>query len=203
MSVSSALLPAGQTGAAYLTLRRLIVWLAEPKIRMRGLAGIADAVEHLEGGALINAVDALAQHGDSLVQHFISRTLQQMCQPLFQMAREWVFDGRLNNAGTEFFVSSTGVVSALHFCNKGIHTYLGTPCTVSLSNKLQLRLPLVRRMNTTEVHNKLDSQDCNHCLLAPSPDIAWNAWESQRRTRKMYKSIASYTIAFHACRFVR
>ena len=76
---------------------------------MRGLAGIADAVAHLEGGALINAVDGLAQHGDSLVQHFVSRTLQQMCQPLFQMAREWVFDGRLNNAGAEFFVSSTGV----------------------------------------------------------------------------------------------
>ena len=152
---------------------------------MRGLAGIADAVEHLEGGALINAVDALAQHGDSLVQHFISRTLQQMCQPLFQMAREWVFDGRLNNAGSEFFVSSTGVVSALHFCNKGIHTYLATPCTVSLSNKLQLRLPLVHRMNTTEVRNKPDSHDCNHCLLAPSADIAWNAWESQRRTCKM------------------
>ena len=102
-------MPAGQTGAGYLTLRRLIVWLAEPKIRMRGLAGIADAVARLEGGALINAVDALAQHGDSLVQQFISRTLQQMCQPLFQMAREWVFDGRLNNAGSEFFVGSTGV----------------------------------------------------------------------------------------------
>lgn len=101
---------AGQAGSGgYLTLRRLIVWLAEPQIRMRGLAGIADAVAHLEGGALINAVDALAQHGDSLVQHFVSRTLQQMCQPLFQMAREWVFDGRLNNAGAEFFVSSTGV----------------------------------------------------------------------------------------------
>lgn len=103
-------LTAGQAGSGgYLTLRRLIVWLAEPQIRMRGLAGIADAVAHLEGGALINAVDALAQHGDSLVQHFVSRTLQQMCQPLFQMAREWVFDGRLNNAGAEFFVSSTGV----------------------------------------------------------------------------------------------
>lgn len=100
----------GQAGSGgYLTLRRLIVWLAEPQIRMRGLAGIADAVAHLEGGALINAVDGLAQHGDSLVQHFVSRTLQQMCQPLFQMAREWVFDGRLNNAGAEFFVSSTGL----------------------------------------------------------------------------------------------
>ena len=99
-------------------MRRLIVWLAEPKIRMRGLAGIADAVAYLEGGALINAVDALAQHGDALVQQFISRTLQQMCQPLFQMAREWVFDGRLNNAGTEFFVGSTGVASSLIYASK-------------------------------------------------------------------------------------
>ena len=111
-----AVMAAGQMGAGgYLTLRRLIVWLAEPQIRMRGLAGIADATAHLEGGALINAVDALAQHGDSLVQHFVSRTLQQMCQPLFQMAREWVFDGRLTNAGSEFFITNTGKCHTLVF----------------------------------------------------------------------------------------
>lgn len=85
-----------------------MVWLAEPMIRMRGLAGIADAVTDVEGGALINAVHALAQHGDTLVQHFVSRTLQQMCQPLFQMTREWVFDGRLDSAGSEFFITATG-----------------------------------------------------------------------------------------------
>ena len=108
---------AGQAGSGgYLTLRRLIVWLAEPRIRMRGLAGIADAAAHLEGGALINAVDSLAQHGDPLVQHFVSRTLQQMRQPLFQMAREWVFDGRLNSAGSEFFITSTGVILLAAHC---------------------------------------------------------------------------------------
>ena len=83
---------------------------------MRGLAGIADAAAHLEGGALINAVDSLAQHGDPLVQHFVSRTLQQMRQPLFQMAREWVFDGRLNSAGSEFFITSTGVIPLAAHC---------------------------------------------------------------------------------------
>ena len=96
----------------YLTLRRLVVWLAEPLIRMRGLAGIAEATAHREGGELINAVDALAQHGDVLVQHFVSRALEQMCQPLFEMARDWVFNGRLSNAGHEFFISSNG--TALH-----------------------------------------------------------------------------------------
>ena len=99
----------GQTSfEGYLTLRRLVVWLAEPLIRLRGLAGIADAVANAEGGELINAVHALTQHGDTLVQHFASRTLQQMCQPLFQMIREWVFDGKLDSAGSEFFINATG-----------------------------------------------------------------------------------------------
>ena len=92
----------------YLTLRRLVVWLAEPLVRMRGLAGIADATAHLEGGELVNAVDALAQHGDALVQHFVSRVMEQMCQPLFQMVTDWVFNGRLSNTGNEFFVTSSG-----------------------------------------------------------------------------------------------
>ena len=111
-SHQDTLVAAGQMpSGGYLTLRRLVVWLAEPLIRMRGLAGIADATAHLEGGELINAVTALAQHGDALVQHFVSRVLEQMCQPLFEMAREWVFDGRLNNAGSEFFITSNGIIS--------------------------------------------------------------------------------------------
>ncbi len=135
VSCNTAVVAAGQAGSGcYLTLRRLIVWLAEPQIRMRGLAGIADAVAALEGGALINAVDALAQHGDSLVQRFVSRTLQQMCQPLFQMAREWVFDGRLNNAGSEFFISSTGKLrtdaacTQYACCNLRMSSLSSVPC---------------------------------------------------------------------------
>ncbi|KAL3160087.1 hypothetical protein ABBQ32_010867 [Trebouxia sp. C0010 RCD-2024] len=102
-------LSSGQSApGGYLTLRRLVVWLAEPLVRIRGLAGIADATAHLQGGELVNAVYALAQHGDALVQHFVSRVMEQMCQPLFQMVTEWVFNGRLSNAGNEFFVTSNG-----------------------------------------------------------------------------------------------
>ena len=114
---------------------------------MRGLAGIADAVAQLEGGALINAVGALAQHGDSLVQQFISRTLQQMCQPLFQMAREWVFDGRLNNAGTEFFVGSTGGGFSTTVLQQR-HTHIPWHSMHGV-NQQRLRFPLVRCMNQT------------------------------------------------------
>lgn len=92
-----------------LTLRRLHVWLAEPTVRLRGLAGVADAVAGLRGGALINAVHALAQHGDVMVQQFAARALEQMCQPLFQMIRQWVFDGKLDGTSGDFFVVATGM----------------------------------------------------------------------------------------------
>jgi len=69
-------------------------------------------------------------------------------------------------------------VSALNFCKEDIHTYLGTLCLVSFNTILQLRFPLVHCMSTTELRNKLDSQECNHCLPAPSAYITWNAWES-------------------------
>ena len=93
----------------YLTLRRLVVWLAEPLVRMRRLAGIADATAHLQGGELIIAVDALAQHGDALVQHVVSRVMEQMCHPLFHMITEWVFSGRLSSGDHEFFITSHGM----------------------------------------------------------------------------------------------
>lgn len=89
---------------------------------MRRLAGIADATAHLEGGELIIAVDALAQHGDALVQHFVSRLMERMCQPLFQMITEWVFSGRLSSAGHEFFVTSNGMPELHTLWVSSIHT---------------------------------------------------------------------------------
>lgn len=89
---------------------------------MRRLAGIADATAHLEGGELIIAVDALAQHGDALVQHYVSRVMEQMCQPLFQMITEWVFSGRLSSAGHEFFISSNGMLDLHMLWVSAIHT---------------------------------------------------------------------------------
>lgn len=52
-----------EQSVTYLTLRRLVVWLAEPCRRMRLLACLADATADKEGGALAGAVHALAQVG--------------------------------------------------------------------------------------------------------------------------------------------
>ena len=55
------------TGAPYLTLKRLAVWVSEPLLRLKTLASLTDALETLPAGKLIAALDAAAQHGDPSV----------------------------------------------------------------------------------------------------------------------------------------
>ncbi|KAK9807536.1 hypothetical protein WJX72_001944 [[Myrmecia] bisecta] len=98
--------PGGADGAVYLTLRRLTVWLAEPLLRMRWLALMADHVADVKGGALVRAIDSLAQHGDPFVRACVTRVLHHVCAPLLDMIRKWLFDGRLENAPGEFFISA-------------------------------------------------------------------------------------------------
>ena len=66
-------LSAGEdTGAPYLTLRRLAVWVSEPLLRLKTLASLTDALEALPAGKLIAALDAAAQHGDPAVSSTVS-----------------------------------------------------------------------------------------------------------------------------------
>ena len=60
------------TGAPYLTLRRLAVWVSEPLLRLKTLASLTDALEALPAGKLIAALDAAAQHGDPAVSSTVS-----------------------------------------------------------------------------------------------------------------------------------
>ena len=60
------------TGAPYLTLKRLAVWVSEPVLRLKTLASLTDALETLPAGKLIAALDAAAQHGDPSVSATVS-----------------------------------------------------------------------------------------------------------------------------------
>jgi len=62
------------TGAPYLTLKRLPVWVSEPMQRLKTLASLTDALETLPTGKLIAALDAAAQHGDPSVSATVSAT---------------------------------------------------------------------------------------------------------------------------------
>ncbi|XP_043692732.1 gamma-tubulin complex component 3-like [Telopea speciosissima] len=88
----------------YLSLRRLSVWFAEPMVKMRLMAVLVDSCRVLRGGAMAGAIHMHAQHGDPLVQDFMSRLLRRICSPLFEMVRSWVLEGELDDIFAEFFV---------------------------------------------------------------------------------------------------
>ncbi|KAH9321324.1 hypothetical protein KI387_015963, partial [Taxus chinensis] len=94
----------GRSVGNYLSLRRLMVWLSEPTVRMRLMAVLVDDCKSLRGGAMAGAIHMHAQHGDPLVRDFMKRLLRRVCSPLFEMVRSWVLEGELNDIFSEFFV---------------------------------------------------------------------------------------------------
>ena len=104
-SYSSNQIPQGN----YLSLRRLMVWLSEPTLRMRLMAVLVDSCRSLRGGAMAGAIHEYAQHGDPLVQEFMRRLLLRVCSPLFEMVRSWVLEGELDDLYKEFFIVSQPV----------------------------------------------------------------------------------------------
>eukprot|EP00250_Pteridium_aquilinum_P012464 c20743_g1_i1 orf=307-2976(+) len=98
------LMSEGNKAGNYLSLRRLMVWLAEPLVRMRLLAVLVDDCKSLRGGAMAGAIHMHAQHGAPMVRNIMARLLIRVCSPLFEMVRRWVLEGELDDLYEEFFV---------------------------------------------------------------------------------------------------
>ncbi|CAL6430657.1 predicted protein [Bathycoccus prasinos] len=107
--------PIAPTGSDVVTLRRLLVWLDEPKRIMRALAIVCDAVEHLRGGSLLAELYRHSDTGDVVHDGIIRRVLAKTAKPYFEAMKEWCArgdssfksEGTSNKAGTmigEFFV---------------------------------------------------------------------------------------------------
>ncbi|KAH9605783.1 hypothetical protein KSS87_004661 [Heliosperma pusillum] len=88
----------------YLSLRRLMIWFAEPVVKMKLMAVLVDSCKVLKGGAMAGAIHVHAQHGDPLVHEFMKCLLRRVCSPLFEMVRSWVLEGELEDIFSEFFV---------------------------------------------------------------------------------------------------
>lgn len=110
------LMPQGKVTGNYLSLRRLMVWLAEPLVRMRLMAVLVDDCKSLRGGAMAGAIHMHAQHGDPLVRNFMSKLLRQVCSPLFEMVRRWVLEGELDDLYEEFFIIAQPVKAEALWC---------------------------------------------------------------------------------------
>lgn len=90
-----------------LSLRRLVVWLAEPQQRLRVLASCLDAAVSLRGGQVINALHAMSKHGDPLVRRAVGPLLEETCVPFFRKLSRWILDGTLDitfSSGGDFMI---------------------------------------------------------------------------------------------------
>ncbi|GLV41423.1 Gamma-tubulin ring protein 91 [Carabus blaptoides fortunei] len=108
--LQSQLKSSGCNGSGDLTLRRLLVWVAEPQYRFQWLANIALECQDKKGGALISSVFAFMQHGAPVVQTIARRILKALCTPLLRMLTRWLLDGFLEDPCGEFFIEARPVI---------------------------------------------------------------------------------------------
>ena len=97
-----------------LTLRRLYVWMQEPSQRLRLMVTLAESTEPFQGGGLASAIQTQIQHGDPFVNSFVKKQLSAVSVPIFEMIKNWITEGTLNDPYNEFFVESNPKLSDDH-----------------------------------------------------------------------------------------
>ena len=95
-----------------LTLRRMVVWVAEPQMHLQWLTYIAEQCCDKKGSALISAVHGFLQHGSMCVQEISKKVLLAVCRPLYLMLSHWLLDGEINDPRGEFFIEARNVTDA-------------------------------------------------------------------------------------------
>ncbi|XP_039082568.1 gamma-tubulin complex component 3 isoform X2 [Hyaena hyaena] len=93
-----------------LTLRRLLVWTYDPKIRLKTLAALVDHCQGRKGGELASAVHAYTKTGDPYVRSLVQHILSLVSHPVLSFLYRWIYDGELEDAYHEFFVASDPAV---------------------------------------------------------------------------------------------
>ncbi|XP_044106066.1 gamma-tubulin complex component 3 isoform X4 [Neovison vison] len=93
-----------------LTLRRLLVWTYDPKIRLKTLAALVDHCQGRKGGELASAVHAYTKTGDPYVRSLVRHILSLVSHPVLSFLYRWIYDGELEDTYHEFFVASDPAV---------------------------------------------------------------------------------------------
>lgn len=89
-----------------LTLTRLMLWVQEPRFRLRFLANLCDVCTNLKGGALASVVYAYTLHGDPEVRFMMHNLLVNIASTLLHFICQWIYDGQLEDPYQEFFVAA-------------------------------------------------------------------------------------------------
>jgi len=88
-----------------LTLRRLVVWMTQPKSTLRTLTCMLEDASGMLGGALCASVYRYTQHGDPAVASLAARVLRVTSAPLFRMIQLWCVTGDAGDTAGEFFIA--------------------------------------------------------------------------------------------------
>ncbi|XP_029307491.1 gamma-tubulin complex component 3 [Cottoperca gobio] len=89
-----------------LTLRRLLVWMYDPKIRLKTLAALVDFCQGRKGGELASAVHSYGKTGDPQMRALVQHILSLVSNPILSFLYRWIYDGELEDTYHEFFVAS-------------------------------------------------------------------------------------------------
>ncbi|XP_061745113.1 gamma-tubulin complex component 3 isoform X1 [Nerophis ophidion] len=89
-----------------LTLRRLLVWIFDPKVRLKMLAALVDFCQGRKGGELASAVHAYGKTGDPQMRALVQHILSLVSHPILNFLYRWIYDGELEDTYHEFFVAS-------------------------------------------------------------------------------------------------
>ncbi|SGY14470.1 BQ5605_C010g06192 [Microbotryum silenes-dioicae] len=97
-----------------LTLRRLMVWTEEVKLRMRMMGTLVEeAGGENVGGALLTSLHARTSNGDPFIRDFSSRLLRTLSVPFFATLAAWIYEGELRDPFGEFFVQLNPALSGV------------------------------------------------------------------------------------------
>lgn len=97
-------------GEGSLTLRRLLVWTYDPKVRLKTLAALVDFCQGRKGGELATAVHAYGKTGDPHMRALVQHILGLVSHPILNFLYRWIYDGELEDTYHEFFVASDPTV---------------------------------------------------------------------------------------------
>ncbi|XP_054479568.1 gamma-tubulin complex component 3 [Anoplopoma fimbria] len=95
-----------------LTLRRLLVWMYDPKVRLKTLAALVDFCQGRKGGELASAVHSYGKTGDPQMRALVQHILSLVSHPILNFLYRWIYDGELEDTYHEFFVASDPNVKA-------------------------------------------------------------------------------------------
>ncbi|XP_038673951.1 gamma-tubulin complex component 3 isoform X1 [Scyliorhinus canicula] len=95
-----------------LTLRRLLIWTYDPKMRLKTLAALVDHCQGRKGGELASAVHAYTKTGDPYMRSLVQHILSLVSHPILNFLYRWIYDGELEDTYHEFFVASDPTVKA-------------------------------------------------------------------------------------------